>query len=199
MKDEIKTPTGLLKPNALCKYSIQNFKETTESAQVIPLSENNPLTEENIEDIVAICNQEAVYELLFKEKLNGKEYKAYNAQSFVTWANKGWRAGSSFVFVIKDRNGKVIGAVDIKSNNPDFGEIGYWMNKDYPGYMTNAVVGLVEIACKAGYHTLVAYTKIENDRSKGVLTRSGFKYMGQEVRKPGAIRDKFILTFGNCT
>lgn len=195
MKDEIKTTTLLSNPNVLCEYSIQNFIEPTESARVVPLSETNPLTEENIRDIVAICNQEAVYELLFREKLNGDEYKVENAQSFVTWANKGWKEGSYFVFVIKDQNGKVIGAVDIKSNNPDFGEIGYWMNKDCPGYMTNAVVGLVEIARKAGYHTLVAYTKLENDRSKGVLTRGGFKYIGQEERKIGAIRDKFILTF----
>lgn len=132
--------------------------------------------------------------MLFREKLNGKEYSTKDARSFETWANTGWNEKSYFVFVIKNKKENIIGAIDIKSNEPNFGEIGYWMNKHYPGYMTNALAGLIKIARKAGYNTLLGYTKLKNDKSKGVLARNGFIHVGQEKQDSGVVRDKFELS-----
>jgi RimJ/RimL family protein N-acetyltransferase len=155
------------------------------------------LSKNNIFEIIAICNQEDIYSLLFRDKLNGERYEEPNAQSFVAWANKGWQDGTYFVFIIKNQDDKVIGAIDIKSNNSDLAEIGYWASDNFPGFMTNAVSGLIEQAKNAGCHSFVAYTKLENNKSKGVLSRSGFDYVGQEERQKGIFRDKFILKVSN--
>ena len=178
----------------LTGYQIINFKEPTKKATVIPLSKLNQLTPKDISEIVRICNQHDVYELLFKKMLNGKKYQIANAHSFESWANQGWENNSNFTFLIKSDGEKVIGTIDIKTNDPDNAEVGYWMDKDYPGYMTNALVGLITQAKAVGYRSLVAYTKIENNKSKGVLSRAGFQYVGQEERTPGTIRDKFTLS-----
>lgn len=186
-----------INPSRLRGFRIENFKLENEFANVFPLEAANGLSKDNMLEIVEICNQDDVYNLLFKEKLSGEKYKEINAQSFITWANKGWQDGAYFVFIIKNDNDNVIGAIDIKSNNSDLAEIGYWASSKYPGFMTNAVLGLIKEANNAGYSSLVAYTKLENNKSKGVLLRSGFTHAGQEERREGVVMDKYILKISN--
>lgn len=188
-----KTTDHVINASHFGEFQIENHKEPNVKAIVSPLSKVYTLTEQNLSEIVKICNQHDIYELLFREGLQGEKYPESKARSFVSWANQGWEEHTHFVYLIKTLQDQVIGAIDIKSNNPEFGEIGYWMSAEHPGFMTNALVGLISQAKEAGYLVLVAYTKEENDKSKGVLTRAGFQYVDKEERKPGEIRDKFIL------
>jgi RimJ/RimL family protein N-acetyltransferase len=77
----------------------------------------------------------------------------------------------------------VVGAIDIKSSDLDAGEIGYWASSEYPGYVTNAVVALSQLAKNAGFKSLFADTVPDNLPSQSVLRRAGFNHQGLVDRK----------------
>ena len=105
-------------------------------------------------------------------------------------ARLGWAQGQYFVFLSKDSEDHVVSAIDIKSDNLQDAEIGYWADKNKPGYVTNMLVGLVELAKHAGYKSLVAYTRKDNEKSQRVLLRAGFVEAGEESTEEG-LRLKF--------
>ena len=133
-----------------------------------------PGTPETIENIVSICNEPDIYDVLFKKKCQGKPYTSENGESFLNWAKKGWDENTHFVFVLRDDHKRHIGTVDIKSNDTNMGEIGYWASAKHQGVMTPAVQVLCEIAQKAGFKSLCAYTAVPNQRSQKVLLNNGF-------------------------
>jgi len=184
----------MIDKDKLKAFSVDNYLNHKKVAQAIPFNSNFYLSSKGIRRISEICNQKRIYEILFKDKLNGRTYTEVDAVTFKEWANKGWSEGLYFVFLICESD-SVIGAVDIKSNNEDSAEIGYWIDELSPGYMTNAVQGLIKQAKTAGYKALYAHTKIDNDKSAGVLKRNGFKLKGKVEKEPGAIRNKYTLIF----
>lgn len=135
--------------------------------------------EVDIEKIVSICNQEPVYGFLFREKLKGKEYQREQAESFIKWIVEGWQEQTHFAYLIRRDGGEIIGAVDIKSNYLERAEVGYWADGNYSGIMSNAVAKLVELAKAAGYKSLFATAKLDNQRSQNVLLRNGFVGEGE--------------------
>ncbi|MEI6886820.1 MAG: GNAT family N-acetyltransferase [bacterium] len=182
--------------STLKEFQIQNYKDASKKALVTPLREKLGLIEKDFENIKDICNQPLVYEFIFNEKLIGKPYSIEKAHDFLTWSEKGWSESTHFPFVIRDEEKRIIGAIDIKSNNPVNAEVGYWIDGGITGFMTNALIGLVSMAKEAGYKSLTALARQDNYRSKGVLVRAGFKNVGQEEdKKTGRIRDKFELQF----
>ena len=64
--------------------------------------------------------------------------------------------------------------MDLKSNNINLCEIGYWFSEKHPGVATNAVGALLKIAKAAGFKKLFAQTKEGNDKSVNVLVRNDF-------------------------
>lgn len=173
-------------------FEVRNFKNKAKLLRVTPILDKTSISEANINEIIEACNQESIYNILFREKFKGNKYSELNAKQFIDWAVKGWQDRAYFVYLLRLTNGKVVGCIDIKSSNLDAGEIGYWMNCNFAGYMTNAVLGIVKQAEMAGFKTLVAYTKLENRKSKGVLERAGFNYAGQEKKEDNKTFDKYI-------
>ncbi len=102
------------------------------------------------ERVTSICNQTAVYQNLFQERLKSARYTLSDADEFLAWASAGWKLGTHFVlFIIDDQLG-IVGAIDIKSAELDNAEIGYWADSDYPGNVTNAVLAMVDSAIETG-------------------------------------------------
>lgn len=157
-------------PPAGC--SISNF--LTGSPYCLVRADRLTVTPERLEEITAICNEPEVYEWLFRERLAGKPYAPSNATQFVEWFSKGWREGIFFVFIVVTAEGEVAAACDIKSNDADGAEVGYWASARHRGIMTNAVVQVCSLARQAGFNSLTARTKKLNERSARVLTRAGF-------------------------
>ena len=109
------------------------------------------------------------------------------AKSFISWGKDGWKNGTYFLFLIFSEDDQVVGAIDIKSNNLEAGEVGYWVSSRYRGLATN-VLAQIKIAGKqAGYKNLFAQTKKGNDKSVNVLLRNGFiednSYKGDKCEK----------------
>jgi RimJ/RimL family protein N-acetyltransferase len=182
-----------LNSQKLSSFTAFHFSEPTKMVTVLPVNEDFTLTDEVKQQIVSICNQEAIYNFLFRKRLNGEPYQPSSAEGFITWAKQGWASGEYFVFISRDELGNIVGAIDIKSNKIVDPEIGYWMDKNAPGYMSNIVSGLVDRAKEAGAKTVIAYTKPENEKSKRVLLRAGFTYVGRvdHADTDGEIHDLF--------
>jgi RimJ/RimL family protein N-acetyltransferase len=96
------------------------------------------------------------------------------AQDLVHVGEMGWETGAGFVYFIRDAQRRVVGAMDIKSNNLD-AEIGFWADAESPGHVTNAVACLAELAKHAGFNSLYAIVDPNNDRSAAVMRRSGWQ------------------------
>ena len=131
-------------------------------------------SDSDIETITEICGEETVYNVLFKERFKGRSYTKKDAKEYIAWAQEGWKKEGHFVFLIRDKSGNIVSAVDIKSNNIESAEIGYWSSSETPGVMTNAVVALCGVARKAGFKELYGLTVPENEKSQAVLVRAGF-------------------------
>ncbi len=131
-------------------------------------------TEANHNTICSICNEPEVYSSLFASSLGGQPYPIEKAKGFLEWAIQGWRDRTHFVFLITDEAGAVCGAADIKSNNLEGAEIGYWASKAHAGIATPAVTALLGVAQSMGFQILSAYVKKSNPRSVAVLERNGF-------------------------
>ncbi len=123
-----------------------------------------------------------MYDLLFAERFQGRAYTPEDAAGFLRWGAAGWLAGTHFLFLITTAAGKIVGAADIKSPDLARAEVGYWMNAEHPGVMTNAVMKLCQIAQQAGYQSLVALTKAHNLKSAAVLECAGFTYAAECTR-----------------
>ena len=171
---------------------IENFK-THETGKLFPLCADFCLTDDDFRQISEICHQPSVYEL-FKERLQGKEYTISDAKGFYDWANSGWNEDKFFVFLIRDSNGKICCAVDIKSNNLDGAEIGYWASEDSPGFITNAVEKLCEFGKEKGFKMLYGLTVPQNLKSQNVLMRAGFKNCGKVQEKKEYFRFEKVLS-----
>lgn len=175
--------------NVPIKEEIINFK-TSEKCKLV--SNENPeiFSEKDINKIVEICNQEAVYDFLFRSRLEGRPYTSDDAKGFIKWMAEGWIEQKWFVFLVRNDRNEIIAAIDIKSNNLESAEIGYWADQNNSGTISNAVEKIIELAKKAGYKSLYATTKPENERSQKVLLRNVFARDG-EMQKPNGLRYKF--------
>jgi RimJ/RimL family protein N-acetyltransferase len=143
--------------------------------------------------IAAICNEPAVYDWLFREGLQGQPYPPAKAGEWLAWAAAGWRENTHFCFALVDEQGAIAAACDIKSNDPDEAEVGYWASAAHRGVMTNTVVALCQAAREAGFRRLVARTRKANQRSQAVLLRAGFQ---PEPSREDAGDDWFVLGLG---
>ncbi|MBU4210474.1 GNAT family N-acetyltransferase [Patescibacteria group bacterium] len=171
------------------KDVIANYK-TGEKCVLVSNEATNKFTKADLIKIIKICNQPPVYNFLFKYRLKSKPYELNDAKEFTKWIVEGWNKQKWFVFLIRNSQDKIIGAIDIKSDNLDLAEIGYWADGNSLGIMTNATQRLIELAKKAGYKKLYATTMPNNDRSQSVLTRNGFIRDG-EMEKSSGMRFKF--------
>ncbi len=147
------------------------------------VDESSELRPEDLEQVAEICNEGLVYDTLFRGKFEGRPYTSEDAKGFTDWAKQGWNNNDKFVFLIRDPQNRIVGAIDIKSNNTEAAEIGYWASSTTPGIMTNAVKALCDIAKDAGYKQLYGLTVPNNERSQKVLLRAGFSDEGLADRK----------------
>lgn len=151
-----------------------------EICMLMSLDDSHEIAKDDIKRITSICSEDLVYKTLFKdiEKFSNG-YVEEHAKGFVEFAKDGWRTNSSFVFLIRDAQNTILAAIDIKTNNREAGEVGYWATSEKPGVMTAGLKKLIEIARNAGYKKLFALVKITNSKSSALIIRAGFKFVGE--------------------
>jgi RimJ/RimL family protein N-acetyltransferase len=154
----------------------------------------NKLKPDDYEDIIRICNQNGVKKWLFEQLLGDEPYTIDNLNYWLDdLADMGWRQGSAFVYVIRNSNDKIVGAIDIKTNDINGAEIGYWADETEPGYMTSAGVALIQEAKQAGYKKLFAIVGKGNNKSSKTLLRIGFNLVSDNYEYEGRILDYYEI------
>lgn len=137
-------------------------------------------SDEVIAQVTSICNEPLVYGWLFRKMLSDQPYPPSKAREWFARGKDGWKENAHFVFAVLDQKGGFAAACDIKSADVSWAEVGYWSSNDHRGVMTNAVVGLIDLAREAGFERLFAETRPGNTRSQGVLRRAGFELSEQK-------------------
>jgi RimJ/RimL family protein N-acetyltransferase len=162
---------------------IENFKgyKSEKQYRIISVDGSFETSENDLKTITEICNEELVYRFLFQDRLKGSAYVINDARKFVIWALDSWEKDESYFFFVRDEDNDIVACLHINSNNLDRTAIGYWVTRNAPGIMTNAVKYLCEIAKKAGYKKLYALVEPVNIKSIGVLQRNGFTYTGTRM------------------
>jgi RimJ/RimL family protein N-acetyltransferase len=108
-------------------------------------------------------------------------YTISEARAWIALAASMWRerAGSPFALVVGD---EAVGGVGINWIDRDqgVGDIGYWLRRDARGrgYTTRGVVLVARWAFEIGCERLQLRADEENDASKRVAERAGFKREG---------------------
>jgi RimJ/RimL family protein N-acetyltransferase len=174
------------------KISVEKLKQTAkvknfltgEEGTMIPLSKENEISDADYTRIVEICNSQKVYDFLFRARLNGKPYNLDGAKYWVQGMGwKGWEEGTIFIYIVRNKKGNIVAAIDIKSPDVDAAEIGYWASEEDKGWVTNSVLELMKLAKVAGYIRLISLALPNNLPSQNVLLRSGFSFVGPFDRK----------------
>lgn len=132
------------------------------------------ISSDQLRRIESICNEPLVFQTLFSELFPDGVYPLSSAQDWITWGRSGWEQESHFVFAVLDSDGLVVAACDIKSNNKDLSEIGYWSSIKHRGIMTDSVQSILDLAHKAGFKEFYAEVHEDNTKSQAVLHRLGF-------------------------
>ena len=89
---------------------------------------------------------------------------------------------TEFLIVLKTES-VIIGSIDFKYiPRNGITEVGYGMNRAYEGcgYMTEALTAFLKFGKKLGIGTVRADTTKENTRSRNVLRRCGFSFIGED-------------------
>ncbi|MDC0255922.1 GNAT family N-acetyltransferase [Bacteriovoracales bacterium] len=139
-------------------------------------------TQDILTSIENVCNEAFIYEQLFKVRCKGEPYSIKNAEAFLDWAKEGFKKDSYYVFFILNSSQLPIGAIDIKSNDKEEAEIGYWLSSFHSGLMTNAVIELCKQAKSFGFKNLYGLCELNNLKSKSVLKRAKFADAGKIER-----------------
>jgi len=136
-------------------------------------------------------------------------YSYADAKSFLDKMQKGYEIGRPELFVLSDKGtDEMMGAIGVHpehtfSQRAYVGEIGYWLGKPYwgQGYMSEALPVVMRYTFeKLNLKMIVATTNTDNERSKNVLHRFGFSYLGDHRRPQPTLRgtesvSRWELTF----
>ena len=125
-------------------------------------------------------------------------YRMTDAEGFISGANK---SGSDAVFLITLRDGTLVGACGIVSEQDETPELGYWLGASYwgKGYANEALHAEVDYAfTDLGHEALQAGARVTNPASRRVLEKCGFQWTGVGLYRIRAINssapiDRFRL------
>jgi RimJ/RimL family protein N-acetyltransferase len=163
-----------------------------ERCELSSIDPSSTFTDYDVETISLICNEPLVFKLFAHLPGFKDGYTIEHALKFINNAKSNWNENKKYVFIVRNSEGKIVACTDIKSNNLEDAEVGYWASANYPGVMANAVRTLFLVAKKAGYLHLHALIRPENEKSLKVAENAGMTLSGG-VEEKGRIYDRFDI------
>ena len=119
------------------------------------------------------------------EPKRGNEFFKRNAFiNRVKWAKKSSKADQAYQFFIFDKYQTLLGSItieNIRKGPSSAATLGYWLGKQYTGkgFMREAVMKIVDFSFnQLNISRLEAATLPENQSSRRLLEKAGFKYEG---------------------
>ncbi len=120
------------------------------------------------------------------EPIRGRDYETKASfYSRMGWAHRAARNKSAFPFmIIRREDARLLGAItldNVRFGPAKAGTVGYWIGPDFArqGFMREALETVVDFAFeRLDLSRIEAACLPENEASRGVLEKSGFKYEG---------------------
>jgi ribosomal-protein-alanine N-acetyltransferase len=120
------------------------------------------------------------------EPIRGRDYEARSSfYGRMHWARRAARNKASFAFmIIRRQDARLMGALtldNVRFGPARAGTVGYWIGPEFArqGYMSEALELVVDFAFGAlDISRIEAACLPENEASRGVLEKVGFKYEG---------------------
>ncbi len=168
---------------------IHNYSNNL-TGTLVPL--DKPLTQIEIDQLHEIFNSPEVYKWLFLRKLNDKEFTHDNITNYVNWSIKEWQLPRSRNFLLISDDKIIYGGGDLQKLDDTTVTLGFWSNPKYPGFATNMVKELINIARKLHYKIIDAYCEQGNVKPLKVLERNNFEFI-ENIQKDGYILLKYQI------
>ena len=104
------------------------------------------------------------------------------AMSWCERSVKGLATGKGFVFLARDKKAaSPVGTIGLfMTEDPEVGEVGYWITENWQGQgvASEILKSIIAFASQKGLSKLIATAAIENPISLRVLEKQGFKIVG---------------------
>jgi RimJ/RimL family protein N-acetyltransferase len=167
------------------RVAVQKYN-SDEVGTLLPLSVDNPISDNDYERIVKICASPSPVWIELFSKLEIFKDRNYDIDDAKYWVQnmgwEGWKNGTNFIYVVRSAKVEIVGAIDIKSADLNEAEVGYWASEDDRGWMTNTLYAMQELAKNAGFKSLKGLVDKDNAGSVNVLKRCAFEVQGTETQ-----------------
>lgn len=156
------------------------FNFLTRQRYVLCRADSIAVNDTLVRQLTFLCNEPEIYDHLFRLRLQGARFTIFHGYELLSWAVDGWKTGDYQVFFLVDQEGDIVASVDVRTwqgwqqSRGDAREIGYWCSSFHSGLMTNALSQVLRWLGEEGVVEVHARVQSENERSRGVLRRSGF-------------------------
>ena len=129
-------------------------------------------------------------------------YRLSDAHEFIKRARASWRKGTEYTFMIVDReSNEAIGGtgLNLTSSTHKVAETGYWLASPYrkQGLLTECLPAVLRFGFQElRLHRITAHVFKDNDPSKRLLTRLGFReegYLVRALKHRGRWRDSHLF------
>ena len=143
-----------------------------------------PLGLADLDDVVDACSDPEIPRFTL---LVPRPYSEEDGRAFLVQVEANWREDASERTFAITASGEFLGVVGI---GLDSGVLGYWMKRDARGrgWMTRAVVAVVDWARERGVERFSLTTHPDNIASQRVALKAGFTEIGV-VEEPRGFRD----------
>ncbi len=107
------------------------------------------------------------------------------------------RTNEEHAFAIINEQSNFVGVIGLHLNHGEDPELGYWLGQPFwgKGYATEAALGVVQAAVRAGFSRLTARSITENKGSVGVLLKAGFVAISEGIDDCGQHKGVRVTRF----
>lgn len=166
--------------------------KTQESSTLNLLIDLNRISQNDFEDLEKILNQPEIYKL-FGKALDGKRIDKDRIKSILDFYIKGFEEKDCFLYLIRNSQERIVGAIDLQRQGDKSFSIGFWANNRKKGFISGALNKLKDVLNKEKIKNLDSYIEPENEDAKRVLERNGFEFVEETIGKSGKRLLKYFI------
>ncbi|KFF09045.1 GNAT family N-acetyltransferase [Chryseobacterium luteum] len=122
-------------------------------------------------------------------------YTKEHAELWVRMSRESFESNTGYTFAVRNKEGRIIGAIGLHDREDDKAELGYWMGKPFwnKGYITEAAVALIDFGFRElKFNKIYATYFLHNPASGRIMEKIGMQkeaLLKQHLKKEGEYFD----------
>lgn len=122
-------------------------------------------------------------------------YTKEHAELWVKMSRESFESNTGYTFAVRNKEGRIIGAIGLHDREDDKAELGYWMGKPFwnKGYITEAAVALIDFGFRElEFNKIYATYFLHNPDSGRIMEKIGMQkeaLLKQHLKKEGEYFD----------